>query len=127
MENLTVAALREARIRTAMSSPAHLKLWLKESGRGWLVINSDELVDALPWPAGVQEVMDLVSLVANHRAGLPSGRTQAVEEPLTRSPVEIPVYKTEELEVPELDRAIRFLIAQIVQKSPSWRLEDSAL
>lgn len=111
--------------RTAMAVPAHLKAWLKASGRAWLVINGDELVDALPWPGGVQEVMDLVSMLARHRATKPSGRFGQVKDPLTKEMVDIPVMKTEVLEPDELDRAIRYLVAQMRQHDPDWSLETT--
>jgi hypothetical protein len=114
-------------LSTAMALPSHLKAWLKASGRAWLVINGDELVDALPWPGGVQEVMDLVSILARHRATKPTGRFSQVKDPLTKEMVDIPVMKSEALEPDELDRAIRYLVAQMRQHDPDWSLETTPL
>lgn len=113
------------RVSTAMSSASHLKAWLKASGRAWLVINGDELVDALPWPGGVQEVMDLISLLARHRATKPTGRFGQVKDPLTKEMVDLPIMKSEALEPDELDRAIRYLVAQMLENDPKWSLDTS--
>jgi hypothetical protein len=119
--------IRERRVQLAMSSPDHLKLWLRESGRTWIVLNGPELVDALPWPGGVQELMDLVFLVAQHRSKKPSGRMSTLQDPVTGEDVEVPINKGETLEPEELDRAIRFLVAEIRESLPHWALEDAPL
>jgi hypothetical protein len=56
-----------------------------------------------------------------------SGHTKLVEEPLTGEMVEVPICKEESLEVEELDRAIRYLVGQIREKRPKWRLEQAPL
>ena len=119
--------LAERQVKLAMQSPAHLKQWAKASGRTWIVINADELIDALPWPGGVQEFMDLITLLAKQRATKPTGRFDEVKDPLTQEMISIPVMKTEELEMDELDRAIRFLVGQIREHRADWSLDDPAL
>ncbi len=119
--------LHERQMKLAMASAKHLKLWMRESGRTWIVINSDELVDALPWPGGVQEVMDLITLLAQHRSTKPSGRFSKVKDPLTGEMVEVSIQKSEAMEPDELDRAIRFLVAEMRKHKPAWSLDDSAL
>ncbi len=44
----TMKELSDARTRTSMQSPDHLKRWLDASGRRWLVVDAREMVDALP-------------------------------------------------------------------------------
>lgn len=126
-QQLDPAELRERQMRLAMSSPEHLKQWLRASGREWIVMNAAELVDALPWPGGVQELADLVTLLAKHRSTKPSGRFSTVKDPLTKEEVAVPIQKSEELEPEELDRAIRFLVAQIRKHRPNWGIEQPAL
>lgn len=55
----------------AMASPAHLKQWLRETGRTFLVLKTDDLVDALPWPEGVRSLIQLVECYRQHRQGIP--------------------------------------------------------
>lgn len=99
---------------------------------GWLprtrelYFNGVELLDALPWPFGVEAFMQVVMAYRDHRRTIESGRAELVKEP-TGEAVELPVYKDETLEVEELDRAIRYLVAQIREKQPDWRLEQSPL
>ena len=119
--------LRAARVKTAMASPEHLKQWLKASGRAWVVFKGDDLVNALPWPGGVQEAMNLFQAIERYRSGLPADRMEVVHDPVTHEQVEVPAYKTAELELEELDRVIRFLAAKIYALKSDWKLEDPAL
>ena len=125
MENeckATPQQISEARMRTAMASPNHLRVWAEASGRRWLVFHTGELIDALPWPAGVEAFMQIVAAYRDHRAAIPSGRVEVVTHPLTGEKHKIPITKGETLEVDELDRAIRYLIGQITEKDPTWTL-----
>jgi hypothetical protein len=114
--------LSQEQLNTAMRSPAHLKQWLEVTHRRWLVFNAMELMDALPWPSGVEAFMQVVMAYRDHRRTIESGRTELVEEPLTGEMVEVPICKDENLEVEELDRAIRYLAGQIREKRPEWML-----
>jgi len=114
----------EAQIRIAMKDPEHLKRWLEESGRRWVVFAAKDLVDALPWPEGINAFVQIVQAYRDHRAAQPSGRKAKVWDEHAHAMVEVPEMKGELLEVEELDRAIRFLISQITAKEPSWKLED---
>ena len=125
--NIDAAELRRRQIATAMKEPDHMKRWLRESGRAWLVFNTTDLIDALPWPLGVDQLMNIVFAYGELRRKVDSGRSETVIEPLSGKKVQIPVYKDETLEVEELDRAIRFLTAQIYQLKPDWSLTDPAL
>jgi hypothetical protein len=120
-------ALSQEQLNTAMRSPVHLKQWLDATHRRWLVFNAVELMDALPWPSGVDAFMQVVMAYRDHRRTIESGRTELVEEPLTGERVEVPVYKDEGLEVEELDRAIRYLVGQIREKRPEWSLEQASM
>lgn len=113
----------EAQMRVSMQHPEHLKSWLVASGRRWLVINALELVDALPWPAGVDAFLQIVAAYRDHRGAMPSGRMEVIAHPNGES-ITVPVMKGETLEVEELDRAIRYLIGQITAKDSTWKLEN---
>lgn len=122
----SAAALqRERAMKAAMASPEHLKLWMQESGRRWMVFDGVSLVDAMPWPGGVQEVMDVIQLYAQHRRSIPSGRFEKQE--VMGQVVDVEIFKTEKLELAELDRAIRYLVAQAYEWDPKWSLENPAL
>lgn len=97
----------EAQMRVAQTDPNHFKQWLAESGRTWLVFNGPMFVDA-SWPDGCKLLQVLVANYRDHRAGL--------REPLP-----------ETLTIEELDRAIRYFIAQASALDPSWKLENNPL
>lgn len=124
-EEVTSDLRLERAMKAAMASPEHMKLWLQESGRRWLVFDALELIDALPWPGGVQEIMDLISIYTNQRHKMTSGRMEKQE--VMNQVVDVPIFKSARLELPELDRVIRFLVAQAVKWDPSWSLEKPAL
>lgn len=118
----------EAQMRVAMTDKEHLRRWLHESGRRWLVLNGDDLVDAL-WPTGIEALMLLVACYRDHRATLPSSSGELVEQkvPGTNEVVRTPKPKPETLEINELDRAIRYLIAQASEMDPNWSLSGGPL
>jgi len=120
VRNMSTIERSEAQMRVAMQSPEKLKKWVRESGRQWLVFNTLELVDALPWPEGVGTLMQLIACYRDHRATLETGEYEEI------GGQQVPVMKGEYLEVAELDRAIRYLIGKVTEKDPSWTLEGSA-
>ncbi len=120
--------LRERQVKLAMSSAAHLKQWLQASGRRWLVMDAMELVDALPWPGGVQELMGLINLYNQHRRKFDSGRRgKPIKDPITGDMVEPIIFKDEKLELAEVDRATRHLVQLALEWDPKWSLENPAL
>ena len=126
-EKTTPELRRERAMKAAMASPDHMKAWLDASGRRWLVFSAQDMIDGLPWPGGVQEFMDLIHLYGQRRRKIPNGRFEIEVEPLTGEEVQIPLYKDENLELEELDRAIRYLIGQAYELDPKWSLENPAL
>jgi hypothetical protein len=70
----------EAQIRVAMKSPEQLKAWLEESGRRWLVFDGLELVNALPWPGGVESFMQIIQCYRDTRAGYEKPETLTIPE-----------------------------------------------
>lgn len=119
--------LSEAQMRVAMTSPSHMKAWLEKSGRRWLVLNGMHLVEALPWPAGVDALMQVIACYRDHRAVLETGEVKTEVDPRTKEQVEVMVYHPETLTFTELDRAIRYMVQLITDLDPSWKLTDPAL
>ena len=101
-------------LKTALANPESLCTWLAESGRRWLVFDSVDLVKSLPWPDGVQALMEIIACYRDHRRAIPVGRAAGA-------------MKDEHLEIEELDRCIRHLIGQASERDPNWRLENPAL
>lgn len=110
--------------RISIGSPAHLKQWLRDTGRLWLVFNTLELVDSLPFPSGVDSLIQLIACYRDHRRAIPTGRIEVQVDPAAGVPVEVPVFKGDMLELEELIQAVRYLVAQIRERNPSWNLES---
>lgn len=63
---------QEAVSNVAMQSPQHLKEWLRASGRHYVVIKSEDLVDALPWPGGIEAFIQILEAYRQHRILIPA-------------------------------------------------------
>ena len=122
VRGMSVQERAEARERVAMESPDHLRRWLRESGREWLVLNAVDLVKAIPWPAGVDSLMQIMASYREYRAAKPTGRTEKQVEPTMGIEIEVPIMHGENLEADELDSAIRYLVRQIRKIQPDWSL-----
>ena len=106
--NTAEEALRAEREEAvAMASPDHLKEWLIKSKRRYLVIDAIELVDSLPWPEGVEALMQIINVYRQHRAGIPTGNTEVIDG------ATVAIMKGEGLEPSEIMEAIDFLRAQV--------------
>ena len=127
LESMSAIERSEALMRVAMKTPEHLKQWLDGTGRRWLVLNGLDLVDALPWPHGIEILMQIIAGYRDHRATIPTGRFQPGAALATTGFVQVPVMKGETLEIEELDRAIRALISQAEEKDPTWKLSNIPL
>ena len=51
-----------------IGNPARLKQWFRESGRKYIVLDADDLIDALSWPDGVEQFMRFVSVYREYRS-----------------------------------------------------------
>jgi hypothetical protein len=118
--------LSHEQMATAMRSPTHMEAWLESSGRKWLVLNSVDLMKALTWPDGVNILMQVIAAYRDHRLTQPSGRTEIIADALGHK-TEVPIVKTDVLEVEELDRAIRYMAARMLEIDPKWSLENPGL
>ena len=123
-EEMTVEERAKCLLNVAIQSPAHLKRWLGSTGRRWLVFNALDLVDALPWPAGLDSLMQLIACYRDHRRQIPSGVVEKQVDPILGQEVEVPLMKSDVLELREMDQLVRFLITEITKKEPGWTLEN---
>lgn len=123
-ETLSMKEMSERLLRVSLKDPGHLKEWLEASGRRWLIFDSRDLVDSLPFPDGIDDFMRVVACYREHRSQQPSGRYEIQQDPTLGKTIEVPLMKGELLEVEELDRVIRACIRVITEKDPSWKLEN---
>ncbi|UCG51428.1 MAG: hypothetical protein JSW58_14770 [Candidatus Latescibacterota bacterium] len=123
-ETISKGEIYERLHNISMKSPEHLKRWLQESGRRYLVFESADLVDSVPWPEGVDTLIQIIACYGEYRRSKPTGRFETQTDPTLGEKIEVPIMKGELLEVDELDRAIRFLIGQITEREPGWSLEN---
>ena len=114
-------------LNVAMKEPGHLKKWLQESGRRWLVFDSLELVDSLPFPDGLDTLMQIIACYRDHRRAIPSGGFEEMPDPTLGQKVRVPLMKDENLEVAEMDRLIRYYIGKASEKDPNWKLDNPPL
>jgi hypothetical protein len=127
IKGMTAEERMAAVLRTSITSPDHLKRWLEQSGRRWLVLDSVQLVEALPWPDGVSALAQILAALRDHRFAIPTGEFETQYDSEKKCDVRVPLHHTEQLEVCELDRAIRYLIGQITEKDSAWSLENQPL
>lgn len=125
--DLTAAERRERLLRVSIQSADQLKAWLEKSGRRWLIFDALGLVDSLPFPEGVDTLIQIIACYRDHRSVQPSGRTETITDPTLGKKIQAPIFKGELLEIEELDRAIRYLIRQASDKDPNWSLNNAPL
>ncbi len=113
--------------RISIKNAGQLKAWLEKTGRTWLVFNAMELVDSLPFPDGLDTLIQIIACYRDHRRTLPSGRTEKQTDEMLGEEIDVPVMKDELLEVAELDRAIRYLVGQITERDETWSLDNPAM
>jgi hypothetical protein len=114
----------------AIKDAGHLKRWLVESGRQWVVLKSPDLIDALPWPDGVDILMQVIEAYRQHRVTVPvdyapcpklkvhqKGR---VCDLCANTGQVIVRSKSDLLEVDEMKEACVWLINQIREKDKTW-------
>ncbi len=112
-------------IRTAIKDPKHLKQWLAETDRKFLIFDTADLIDGLPWPDGVDALLQIIAAYRDQRRTIPSGRTEVQKH--QGHNINVALMKDENLEIEEIDRAIRDLIGQATNLDRSWSLENAPL
>lgn len=91
---------------TAIKDKEHLKRWLRAGDRQYLVIDAVEMVDALPWPDGVDSLMQLIDCYKQHRSVTSTGLAEVMDgvaEPVA-------VMRDDRLTPDEVDAAIAQLL-----------------
>ena len=127
VEQLTAKEAAERLERISIKDAEHLKKWLASSGRRWIILDSQDLVDSLPYPAGIEMFMEAIEHYRRFRSTKESGRVEKQLDPTLGIEIDIPIKKTDTLEVEEMDRAIRFLVGQITEIDPSWSLDNPSM
>lgn len=124
--------LSREQVNVAMRDRDHLKRWLQETGRRYIVLDGHDLVDAL-WDVdgAMDALLSVLAMYRDHRRAVPSGRVERTTEPMTGAQVEVTLFKDETLELDELDRAIRFLInlasLEAQHIGEPWSLDNNPL
>jgi hypothetical protein len=108
--------------KQALSDPEALKRWLLESGRKFVVLVSQDLVDSLPWPDGVRKFTEVVEAYRVHRLTQPSSRVEQGRDLLGR-PCEVTVMKADALDPEELNCLVHWAAAQLLEYDPGWTFE----
>lgn len=127
VRTMSIIERSEAMLKVAMQDPAKLRTWVEASGRVWMVFNGIDLVDSLPFPDGAVMLMQFIQCYRDHRSVIESGRFETQVDPRTNEKVELPIMKTEMLELEEYDRAIRYLIGRVKTLDPDWCIENAPL
>jgi len=120
--------LREVADSIAIRSPAHLKQWLHASGRAFIVFDANDLVDGLPWPDGVDAMIQLVEAYRQHRCAevaeeVPCKRCAKKPSPSCpecRGNGHTFRMKSDMMEPDELKKVVEFLMMQIRLADPNW-------
>lgn len=114
-ETQSIAGLTDEAIRAAMQSPEQLKRWLRQSNRQYLIFDALDLVEALPWPAGVEALQQLIAAYRDHRRTIPTSKLEVIHDPQTNTDKEVRVMKDETLELGEL-RLLQLHINRLINE-----------
>lgn len=112
----------DALTRVSMKNPHHLKQWLEASGREFLIFRSEDLVDSLPWPDGVNMLMQLIAYYRIRRRVLPNGEHEVQSHPVTLEKMEVPLMKDDLPTLEEMDVLVRSMVGKILEINPEWKL-----
>lgn len=102
----------ERQENVAIKDPEHLKRWLTQSGRKYIVLRSDHLIDGLRWPEGVESFQEIIN---QYRASRADKRTGEVRIETNEHGEEVEVAETfpETLTQPELQELIAELSREL--------------
>jgi len=120
---LTREEVAKALENVALKDKEHLKRWLVDSGRKYLVLDSVHLVDSLPFPEGIQLLQSMLNCYREYRRGIPTGDKAREKNPIDGTDCFVDIMHEEVLSVSELDLAIRYLINQLTNIDSAWKLE----
>lgn len=122
MDKKLLEEISMRRANVAIKDKEHLKEWLDSTGRGFLIFRATDLVDALTFPEGVDDVMRIVAQYRDFRRLQDSGRFESVKDPVSGQAINAPVSKGEQLEEHELNQLLRTLIKEASERFPGWTL-----
>ncbi len=120
--------LREVADSIAIRSPAHLKQWLHASGRAFIIFDANDLVDGLPWPDGVDAMIQLCEAyrqqrcvdIAEERPCKRCGKKPVDSCPECHGYGRTIRMKSDMLEPDEMKKVVEFLMLQIRLADPNW-------
>lgn len=103
--------LRDEQLKTAMTSPTHLKAWMRATDRNFLVFQTEDIVDGLEWPGGIEALQQIVTGYRDYRRTKPTAWTEEViaRDALGQSvKVRAPINHDEDLDPDEWDVLIEW-------------------
>ena len=112
----------QAQHSVAIASREQLLNFLDASSRDWLILNTRQLVEATPFPHGVEVVQQILSWYRDHRAMIGTGRKVRGKHPITGEVLDLEEGHGEALEIAEAERVIRFLLDMLRARDPTWTL-----
>ena len=105
LPELSSALLADAQDRVAMKTPQHLTQFLQSSDRTFLILHAPTLVRGLPWPQGVEALLQVIDAYTSERRLQDTGFF--VDETLPNGEkARVPVPKDDRLHLDEIDEAI---------------------
>lgn len=122
VQKMTTQERLEALDNVAIQTEEQLIKFLHASERTWLVLNTEHLVRAVPFPDGDLMVQQILAWYRNYRATVGTGRKQTTTDQVTGAPVVIEEGHGEALEIAEAEDVIRFLLDMIRERDPTWTL-----
>jgi hypothetical protein len=108
--------------KQALSNPEALKRWLRESGRQFVVLAAQDLVNSLPWPEGVRKFTEVVEAYRGYRLTQPSAKAEMGRD-LLGKPCEIVTMKSDALDPVELNCLVHWAAAQLLEYDPGWTFQ----
>lgn len=126
-KKLTELEMKLSKFRTSIKSTQHLKQWLEDSNRHWLVFDGLDLVDSLDFPSGISSLIDIICKYTAYRNTKVSGRLETMKHPITGETINALLPKTDTLEIEEIDRCVRYLIGLASQLDSTWNLNNPAM
>ncbi len=124
---MTTEDLKKAQESTAMRDINHLRRWLAQSDREFLIFFSKDLLDALAFePNALLLFQQLVQCYTQHRMAI-AYDTRREFNPDVNAEIEVVVCKDDRLTIAEKDRLIRKLAADLKDAVPGWTLESEPI
>lgn len=114
----------EAMDNVTLKGKDQLKRWLVDTGRRYLVFDSLQLVDSLSFPEGISILQGLIKTYSDYRSGIPTGKKRVEKNPVNGEDCEVDVMHTDTFTAEELEEVFKFVIKQIIEIDPNWRIPE---